>query len=124
MNRIRHAYHEMVPGVEEYFISGYHDDADSVVSIYGPEIVGTVAGMLHGFTTTPGMLSVICSAVGAALAAVLTMLATHEPNKAELVAVVAFVILFVVSLVMAQRLIGRFWRSLQVRYPRDGASKR
>lgn len=27
MNRIRHAYREMVPGIELYFTSGFHDDA-------------------------------------------------------------------------------------------------
>jgi hypothetical protein len=120
MNRIRHAYHEMVPGLGDYFVTGHHDDAMSVVAMYGPRIVGTVAGIVHGFTTTPGMLSVICSAVAGALAAVLAMLMTHVPATAELAGGLVFVIVFVIEVVYAQRVIAGFWRSLQVRYPRDG----
>lgn len=37
MNRIRHAYREMVPGVEPYFVTPFHDDARSVLSAYGLE---------------------------------------------------------------------------------------
>ena len=35
MNRIRHAYREMVPGLEPYFVSGFHDDAYGVLATYG-----------------------------------------------------------------------------------------
>jgi hypothetical protein len=124
MNRIRHAYHEMVPGLEEYFMTSHHDDATSVVGIYGPEIVGTVAGLMHGFTTTPGMLSVICSAVGGALAAVIAMLLTHAPDIAGLVGGGSFVVLFLVLVAMSQRRVSRLWRSLEARYPRDEAARR
>jgi len=124
MNRIRHAYHEMVPGVDEYFVTGHHDDAKSVVAMYGPEIVGTAAGIAHGFTTTPGMLSVICSAVAGTLAAVVAMFMTHVPATAELAGGLAFLIVFVITLVYAQRQIARFWRSLQSRYPKDGTTER
>ena len=31
MNRLRHAYHEMVPGLDRYFVSPHHDDAASCV---------------------------------------------------------------------------------------------
>lgn len=124
MNRIRHAYHEMVPGLEDYFITGHHDDAMSVVAIYGDAIVGTFAGVMHGFTTTPGMLGVICSAVGGALAAVLTMLYTHEPGTTAIVGVAAFVLCFVVELVFAQRQIGRFWASMRAVFPRDAGTSR
>ncbi len=34
MNRIRHAYREMVPGLEPYFVSGFHDDARGVMATY------------------------------------------------------------------------------------------
>ena len=36
MNRLRHAYHEMVPGLEPYFITSHYDDFASVAAFYGP----------------------------------------------------------------------------------------
>jgi hypothetical protein len=124
MNRIRHAYDEIVPGLDKYFVTGHHDDARSVVAMYGPTIVGPVAGLLHGFTTTPGMLGVICSAVGAALTAVLTMLLTHEPMKAELTGGAGFVIIFAILLLWSQRQIGGFWRSMHVMFPKESDGPR
>lgn len=68
MNRLRHAYHETVPGLEPYFISGAHDDVRGVFAIYGADSrLTSRPGLLHGFTTTVGMITVIVAAVGAAL---------------------------------------------------------
>jgi hypothetical protein len=124
MNRIRHAYHEMVPGLERYFVTSHYDDARSVVGLYGPEIVGTVGGLVHGFTTTPGMLGVICSAVGGALAAVVTMLLTHVPGTAGLAGGAAFAIVFVLQVASSQRRVSRFFGSLEAMFPRDGGARR
>ncbi len=63
MNRLRHAYHQMVPGLERYFVSSHFDDVASVLAFYGPSASGPIRGMLHGLTTTPGMVSVMCTAV-------------------------------------------------------------
>ncbi len=38
MNRVRHAYHEAVPGLEPYFMSGHHDDLAGVLAGYGADI--------------------------------------------------------------------------------------
>jgi hypothetical protein len=119
MNRIRHAYHEMVPGLEPYFVTMHHDDVRSVLALYGPQIAGTLAGVLHGFTTTPGMLGVICAAVGGALAAVVATLLTHTASSAALVGAASFVALFVIQVAISQRRIAAFWRSLVSVFPRD-----
>jgi hypothetical protein len=78
MNRLRHAYHEMVPGLERYFVSSAHDDMTSVLSFYGPSVASPMRSLLHGVTTTPGMVSVICSAVTGALGAILALLLTNH----------------------------------------------
>ena len=36
MNRLRHAYLEMVPGLDQYVSQGRYDDLASVIGIYGP----------------------------------------------------------------------------------------
>jgi hypothetical protein len=94
MNRLRHAYHEMVPGLERYFVSSHHDDVVSVLSFYGPSASDPISGILHGLTTTPGMIGVICSAVAGALGAVIAVLLTHDAGTAAAVGVAAFVGVF------------------------------
>ena len=42
INRLRHAYHEMVPGLERYFVSSRFDDIQSVLSFYGPAAASPV----------------------------------------------------------------------------------
>ena len=123
MNRLRHAYHEIVPGLEPYFISPQHDDAASVLSLYGTEAPGRVGGLLHAMTTTPVMVSVICSAVAGAIAAVVTMLLTHVPIDAGIGGVAVFVLAFAVLTAFMARRFGRMFRSLPVQFPRDGAPR-
>lgn len=119
MNRIRHAYVDISPGVAPYFAMGYHDDPESVLAIYGPIVASPVQQMLHGFTTTPGMIGTINAAVGAVLTAVLTMLATHNPTMAGVVAVATFVVLFILTTVISVRSVAAFWRRMKVLFPKD-----
>ena len=37
MNRLRHAYFEILPGLEPYFITNGYDDFESVAMFYGPQ---------------------------------------------------------------------------------------
>lgn len=76
MNRIRHAYVEMVPGLEPYLVAGIHDDAIGVLSAYGPtpaERPGPVSMIVHGITTTGGMVGAINALVAGGLGAVVTL---------------------------------------------------
>jgi len=120
MNRIRHAYHEMVPGLEPYFITSQYDDFDSVAAFYGPTSPSALRGILHGFTTMPGMIAVICCAVGAVLIAVLLLLVTHDSMIAGATAVIAFMILFVVVLFLAYRGAMSFADSMPAQWPAPG----
>lgn len=122
MNRIRHAYAEIAPGVAPYFVTGHHDDIPSVLSVYGPEISRGFSAMLHGFTTTPGMIGVICSAVAAALAGVIAILLRHDTAIAGVAALAVFLGSFLVMLLVNQRAVGSFWKTLEVRHPRDPAA--
>ena len=62
MNRLRHAYLEIAPELEPYFVTGHHDDPQGVYDTYGPRtqprlyrllasthmVVGVVDGALAG----------------------------------------------------------------------------
>jgi hypothetical protein len=118
MNRLRHAYHQMVPGVERYFVTSHFDDIESVVSFYGPAAANPVRNVVHGLTTTPGMIGVICSAVTGALAAVIGLLATHDPGVAAAVAAVAFLAMFLALSVGMGLSVRREMREMRSMFPR------
>jgi hypothetical protein len=118
MNRLRHAYHEMVPGLDRYFVTSRHDDIASVLDFYGPQAATPIRGLIHGLTTTPGMIGVICSAVSAALAAVLALLLSHDAATAAAAGGVVFVAMFFVLSVGLGVQIRRSMRDLRSMFPR------
>jgi hypothetical protein len=61
MNRIRHAYRDIVPGLEPYFVTGFHDDARGVLATYGgfPSTHSPLRNLAHGLTTSTGMIGTI-----------------------------------------------------------------
>jgi hypothetical protein len=122
MGRLRHAYLQMVPGLEPYFMSAHHDDAASVLAVYGPINPSPIANLLHGFTTTPGMIGMLCSVVTGALAAVLLMLATHNPAIAGLGGLAGLVLSFVVMTIIAIARVTRFMASLTAAFPKPGGN--
>ena len=121
MNRLRHAYHEMVPGLEPYFISSHHDDFASVAAFYGPVESTPLRGMLHGFTTMPGMISVICSAVGGVLVGVLLLLVTDDPMLAGISGVAVFLLLFLVGLFVGFKAATGFVNRMEAKWPAPGS---
>src|SRR5215213_1749787 len=120
MNRLRHAYHEMVPGLEAYFITSKYDDFASVIGFYGPEAPSTLRGIAHGLTTMPGMISVICCAIGSVLAGLVMLLATRDGVLAGVTAAVAFAILFIVFSTIVFRSAVAFSMRLPPAFPAPG----
>jgi hypothetical protein len=118
MNRLRHAYHEMVPDLERYFITSKHDDAASVLSFYGPAAASPLRSLAHGLTTTPGMIGVICAAVAGALGAVIAILLTHEPVIASSAGVLTFLLVFLILNAFVIVRVRRGMRELRSIFPR------
>ncbi|HEU4573250.1 MAG TPA: hypothetical protein VFR93_11240 [Candidatus Limnocylindrales bacterium] len=118
MNRIRHAYHEMVPGLERYFISGHHDDIRGVFEVYGEsEEIGSGRGILHGFTTVVGMIGVICATIAGVLAGVLLVLLDAPGEVAGLGALATFVLGIALAVWAMTRQIVGFARSMRPIFP-------
>jgi hypothetical protein len=57
MNRIRHAYLEINPGLEPYFTAGWTDDSAGMEKTFGIHKPGSAAA--HWVVTMPGMVAVI-----------------------------------------------------------------
>lgn len=94
MNRIRHAYRDMVPGLEPYFVSSFHDDARGVLSTYG-DIAGTPGlrgNVVHGLTTAIGMVGTIDAMIFGALCALVAVGVNAPREIAVLLGIIGFLI--------------------------------
>jgi hypothetical protein len=94
MNRIRHAYREMVPGLEPYFVTSFHDDARGVLAAYGA-VTSTdtaLANIVHGLTTMIGMVMTVVAMIVGALAALVVVGLGGGVELALLAAVTGFLL--------------------------------
>src|SRR3954466_6932486 len=73
MNRLRHAYLEITPGLRPYFISGTSDDPAGMEATFGIHKPGNV--LAHWIVTMPGMIAVI----DAVLAGLIVGLLVNQP---------------------------------------------
>jgi hypothetical protein len=71
MNRIRHAYVRIRPGIEPFLITGWTDDMEGVGRTFLMTRTPTRANtMVHQFVTTPGMVAVIDGVLAASIAGI------------------------------------------------------
>jgi hypothetical protein len=75
MNRVRHAYVELVPDFERYLVTGYHDDEPGLLQTYSfrrrigvshllagsPVVVGIIDALISGV-----LAAIVCGALGGA----------------------------------------------------------
>jgi len=115
MNRLRHAYLELAPGLEPYFVTGHHDDERGLFETYGP-------GTGSRFYRLIGETSTLVAVINAALAGVVVGLVLNAAGTgSELTLVIGAVVTtgLVVSLVnTSRRLIERGRRMLEPRFAR------
>jgi hypothetical protein len=121
MNRIRHAYAEMVPGLEPYFVSGFHDDARGVLATYGYDAKPrTISNIFHGLTTTIGMVATIDAMIVGALGAVIAIGLGGGLAAALLLAVIGFLAGFGTFAVIGQRAAVGGQARAESRFPTPG----
>ena len=116
MNRLRHAYLEIAPGLEPYFVTGHHDDEQGLYETYGP-------GTGSRFYRLLGETSTLVAVINAALAGVVVgLVANAAGTGSELSLFIGAVVttVLVVSLVnTSRRLIERGRRLLETRFARQ-----
>lgn len=89
MNRLRHAYLDMEPELEPYFVTGFADDELAISRTYGSH--GTGSALSHALVTTPATIAF----VNAMVAAILGVVALMEIQMAMEPAVGVGAVLFV-----------------------------
>jgi hypothetical protein len=90
MNRLRHAYLKIEPGLEPYFTTGHHDDEKGVMATYMAEQPGRLGWWVHFLINTP----TIVATVVAGLAAVIIVLLLEVPGAPTAVVVAGGVMAF------------------------------
>jgi hypothetical protein len=119
MNRIRHAYREMVPGLEPYFVSSFHDDARGVLAAYGDITVNQspVANVVHGLTTMIGMVATVVAMIVGALAALLAVGVGLGVEVALLAAIAGFILGTTVFAFVGMRTAMAYQGNIESRFP-------
>jgi hypothetical protein len=123
MNRLRHAYLELHPELEPYFISGRNDDVRGALQTLGVDLTagGRVGSMLHVLQTLPGMLSVIVASVVGAIGALAALAIGLPPLGVVLSAAAAFVLAMAWLTIWGRRGLRRRDPSLEPRFPSAGS---
>jgi hypothetical protein len=120
MNRLRHAYVELHPELERYFITDWHDDPRGVsltMGLRGLPEASRISSAAHGFQTLPGMLSVIVAAVGGALCALIALAAGASQTVSFAVGGSAFLLITAAFVLGGRRSIGRYAEGISPRFP-------
>jgi hypothetical protein len=69
MNRLRHAYLELAPELEPYFVSGHYDDAAGIMQTYGPGVSFSLVRIIAGTPNLVAAINIVVVGVFAALIA-------------------------------------------------------
>lgn len=88
MNRLRHAYVELAPELEPYFMTAHHDDPVGVGQTYS---LGLRSGSSHALASTPTRVGAINAVVVGVLAALIAQ-TLGAPPVARIVAALLAVV--------------------------------
>jgi hypothetical protein len=81
MNRLRHAYLKIEPGLEPYFTTGHHDDERGLVATYMLDHPSRRWLVVHFLINTPTIVATVDAALAAAIA-VLVVQTAGAPRAA------------------------------------------
>ena len=84
MNRLRHAYLQIEPGLERYFTTGYHDDERGVIASYMLDGPSRRWLLVHFMVNTPMIVATVDAALAAAI--VVLLLQVGEASRAAEIA--------------------------------------
>ncbi|MCY1144152.1 hypothetical protein OWR29_39685 [Actinoplanes sp. Pm04-4] len=118
MNRLRNAYVEMVPGLDQYLVTGYYDDEASVLQTYN---FRRRVGATHLFAGSPVIVGIVNAVLGGVLAVIIGQ-ALGLATWLQITAGVVVAVLTAVALIaIFVRRLRKFRRDLVPRFPRPRA---
>jgi len=115
MNRIRHAYLEIAPELEPYFVTSRHDDPRGVLT--SAMAVPELPSPLQGFVSAPGVVAVLDSVVAGTIAGIAALASGAGTGLTLGLGGVGFVLCLAGFGMFAGRAIAAAQRSFVVRFP-------
>jgi hypothetical protein len=94
MNRLRHAYLQIEPGLEPYLTTGHHDDERGVLATYMLDRPSRQWLWVHFLVNTPTIVATVDAALAAAIVVLLLQIAEAARAAAVAGGVVAFVVVW------------------------------
>jgi hypothetical protein len=120
MNRLRHAYVELAPELEPYFVASHHDDPPGIWTTYS---FRRRIGVTHWLSGSPVVIGVINSVVTGVLAAVVCAAAGAGHTLRTVVASATAILTAVVLGYLGLRKVHEVSLSYQPRFPSDEARR-
>jgi hypothetical protein len=114
MNRLRHAYLELAPELEPYFVTGHHDDMAGMTQSYG---LGYHAGLGRVLAATPNLIAIIDAVIFGVLAALIALLLGFPDAAAVAIGVAAALGAVIGFALLVFRTSTRVWHGVQTRFP-------
>lgn len=115
MNRLRHAYLELAPELEPYFVTAHHDDDAGIAQSFG---LGHRFSAGHYIAGTPNLVGAINVVVAGALAALVAQSFGAATDIQVIVGIVAGLLATVGHVALAYSSITRTRREYRPRFPR------
>jgi hypothetical protein len=122
MNRIRHAYLELHPELEDYFITSQHDDLRGIMSTLGfRSAPGPGHNLLvdigHLLTIVPGMMMIIVAVVAGAWGAIVSVALGASQPLAIAVGAALFLMTIAVNAIYGRRRIQAWSKRIETKFP-------
>jgi dolichol kinase len=114
MNRLRHAYLELAPELEPYFVASHHDDGPGLLQTYA---FRSRVGMSHWLSGSPVIVGIIDAVVTGVLAAVVCQAVGAGVVLRSIAGVLAAVATAVLLGSMAYRKVHQVSRDYRARFP-------
>jgi hypothetical protein len=114
MNRLRHAYLELAPELEPYFVTGHHDDRAGLTQSYG---LGYHSGLGRVLAATPNLVAIIDAVVFGVLVALIALLLGAPDAAAVAIGAAAALVAVIGFAVLVFRARTRVWRGIHPRFP-------
>ncbi len=114
MNRLRHAYLELAPELEPYFITAQTDDFAGILQSYGPGLRSSLVRFLGG---TPSLVGAINAVVAGVIAVILSLSLNGSVAVHVVVGVAAALAAALVEALMVYRSMKRGRAAHKARFP-------
>ena len=114
MNRLRHAYLELAPELEPYFVASHHDDAPGLLKTYS---FRSRVGLTHWLSGSPVIVGIINAVVTGVLAAVICEAADAGATLRTITGVLAAVATAILLGIIGYRKVREVTRNYQPRFP-------